>query len=249
MDNFNSALTSLESLNKSYDIFVPSLNKKIKFKGLTTKQQKDAVKTALDKAFAGISFANLTNSIINENALEKIEFNILDRNYILVALRALSLSPSLTRENDTIDLTFVLNNNTAIPADLKTRELIDSNLKIFVSLPTLTKDTFVNSETKKKLLPVADNDNLPSEAVGEMYINELVKFIEKIEINDGTKPVEVVFSQLTFPQRVKIVENLPLTANTKLVGYINEVKQFEKKYFTQNDKDVEIDLDPSLFTV
>lgn len=249
MDNFTNVLTSLENLNKTYDVFVPSLNKKIKFKGLTTKQQKDAVKTALDKAFAGISFANLTNSIINENTTEKIEFNILDRNYILVVLRALSLSTTLTRETDTIDLTFVINKNTPVLDNLKTRELEDGNLKISVSLPTLTKDTFVNNETKKKLSPLADNDNLPSEAVGEMYVNELVKFIDKIVINDGTQPVEVIFSQLTFPQRVKVVENLPLSANTKLVTYINEVKQFEKKYFTQGDKEVEIDIDPSLFTV
>lgn len=249
MENFNNVLTSLEGLNKTFDIFVPSLNRKIKFKGLTTKQQKEAVKTALDKAFSGISFSNLTNTIINENSTEKVEFNILDRNYILVVLRALSLSSTVISEEGTLDISFVANNNFTIPENLKNRELEDSNLKINVTLPSLAQDSFINQETKKKLSPLADNDNLPSEAVGEMYVNELVKYINKIVINDGTKPVEVEFNQLTFSQRVKLVENLPLSANTKLVNFINEVKQFEKKYFVQNDKEVEIDIDPSLFTV
>jgi len=249
MENFNNVLTSLEGLNKTFDIFVPSLNRKIKFKGLTTKQQKEAVKTALDKAFSGISFSNLTNTIINENSTEKVEFNILDRNYILVVLRALSLSSTVISEEGTLDISFVANNNFTIPENLKNRELEDGNLKINVTLPSLAQDSFINQETKKKLSPLADNDNLPSEAVGEMYVNELVKYINKIVINDGTKPVEVEFNQLTFSQRVKLVENLPLSANTKLVNFINEVKQFEKKYFVQNDKEVEIDIDPSLFTV
>ena len=76
MDNFTSALSSLENLTKSFDVFVPSLNKKVKFKGLTTKQQKEAVKTALDKNITGITFSNLLNQVIKENSLEKNNFLI-----------------------------------------------------------------------------------------------------------------------------------------------------------------------------
>ena len=64
MEKFNDALASLDSIQKNFDIYVPSINRKVKFKGLTTKQQKDAVKTALEKAFSGISFALLANAVI-----------------------------------------------------------------------------------------------------------------------------------------------------------------------------------------
>jgi len=54
MENFDKTLDALSSLNKEYNIFVPSLNRQVKFRGLTTKQQKDVVKSALDKNVAGI---------------------------------------------------------------------------------------------------------------------------------------------------------------------------------------------------
>ena len=66
MEKLSTALNSLDSLTKSYEIFVPSLNRKVKFKGLNTKQQKDAVKSALEKTSAGLSFSLLLNSILKE---------------------------------------------------------------------------------------------------------------------------------------------------------------------------------------
>ena len=249
MDNINNVLTSLENLNKTYEIFVPSLNKKAKFKGLTTKQQKDAVKSALDKSLAGLSFSNLANSIISENCTEKLNFLLTDRSYILVVLRSLSLSKTITTDEGTVDISFVETNNISTPKELLTFEITEDNLRVICSIPSLSKDTFVNNETKKKIQPLPENDNLPKEAVGEMFVNELVKYIDKIVINDGNQPVEVVFNDITFAQRVQIAEKLPLTVNSKLVNYINEVKQFERKYFINNNKEVDIDVDPSLFTV
>lgn len=249
MDNVKSVLTSLESLNKTHEIFVPSLNKKIQFKGLTTKQQKDAVKAALDKSLAGLTFANLTNSIITENALEKANFILLDRSYILVALRALSLSAQVPTEEGSIDISFITSVNVPVPEGLLTREISDGNIKVICSVPTLSKDTFINNETKKKLQPLPENDDLPKEAVGEMFINELIKYIDKVILNDGNQPVEVVFNDLPFNQRAQITEKLPLSINSLLVQFINDVKLFEKKYFVNNGKEVDIDVDPSLFTV
>jgi len=103
MEKFNEALASLDSLKKEVEIFVPSLGRKVKFSGLTTKQQKDAVKTALEKSFAGISFALLANSIIKENSSEKIEILTTDRSYLLVSLRRTSLHKLYKKDNNETD--------------------------------------------------------------------------------------------------------------------------------------------------
>lgn len=249
MENVSSVLTSLDNLNKVFEIFVPSLNKKVKFKGLTTKQQKEAVKAALDKSLAGLTFSNLANSIIIDNSVEKNNFLLVDRSYILVALRALSLSNALSSEDGSVDISFITDVNIPVPQELKSVEIVDNSTKILCSIPTLTKDTFVNNETKKKIQPLPENDDLPREAVGEMFVNELIKYIDKIIVNDGNQPVEVSFNDISFAQRVQITEKLPLTINSKIVNYINDVKLFEKKYFSNNGKEVSIDIDPSLFTV
>jgi hypothetical protein len=249
MENISNVLSSLDNLNKVFDVYVPSINKKIKFKGLTTKQQKEAVKAALDKSLAGLTFSNLANSIIIENCLEKINFLLIDRSYILVTLRALSLSSTITSEEGNLDISFIVNNNIQVPEDIKAIELADSGLKVSCSIPQLIKDTFINNETKKKIQPLPENDDLPKEAVGEMFINELLKYIDKITINDGNQPIDVIFNDIPFSQRVQIAEKLPLTLNSKIVNYINEVKLFEKKYFVSGGKDIDIDIDPTLFTV
>lgn len=249
MDNFNSAITSLDSLTKTFDVFVPSLNKKIKFKGLTTKQQKDAVKTALDKNVTGITFSNLLNKIILENSTEKNSFLLIDRSYIILSLRVQSLSHTLQTEEGNVDLSFVPNNNIALPENLKKHEIVEGNIKLNVSIPSLEKDTFVNNETRKKLAPIPDNDDFAKESIGEVFINELIKYIDVVTINEGPQPIVITLNELTFDQKVQLVEKLPLNINSKLVDFINSVKTFERKYVTDNGKEIELDIDPTLFTV
>jgi len=249
MENLNEALASLDVLQKDFDLFVPSLNKKVKFKGLTTKQQKDAVKSALEKAFSGISFAILANSILKENSLEKIELLTTDRSYLLVALRAASLNKLYKKEDREIDLSFILSFNTPLPSELKTTELVEDNVKINVSIPTLAKDTSINLETRKKLIPLPDDDNLAKEAVGEIYINELVKYINTVTINNSSNLIELEFDKLTLTQKIQVLEKLPLSINSKLIDFINSAKAFERKYFENNGTSVEIDIDQTLFTV
>lgn len=249
MEKLSTALSSLEGIAKIYEIYVPSLNRKVKFKGFTTKQQKDAVKSALEKASTGLSFTLLLNSVLKENCQEQIEFLLADRGYIAVCLRALSLSSYINKENEKIDISFIVNNNLSIPDTLKTSELVDDNVKLDVSIPTLTLDSTVNVETQKKLAPISNNEELTKEAIGEIYINELVKYVNKITINNSGNLVEINFNELTTPQKVQVIERLPLSSNVKLIDYINSVKAFERKLFTNNSQEVEIGIDPSLFTV
>ena len=247
MENFNSAIATLDSLAKIYEIFVPSLNKKVKFKGLTTKQQKDAVKCALDKNVAGVVFSNLVNSIITENSLEKNSYLLSDRNYIIACLRVLSLSKTFQTEEGEKDLSFITSFSTPVPEILKSREIVEDDITLKLSIPTLEKDTFVNSETRKKLAPLPDDDNFAKESIGEVFVNELIKYIDVFSVKSPA--VTINFNDLTFQQKVQLVEKLPLNLNTKLVDYINETKAFEKKYFVLNDKELDISIDPTLFTV
>jgi len=247
MENFNSAIATLDSLAKIYEIFVPSLNKKVKFKGLTTKQQKDAVKCALDKNVAGVVFSNLVNSIITENSLEKNSYLLSDRNYIIACLRVLSLSKTFQTEEGEKDLSFITSFSTPVPEILKSREIVEDDITLKLSIPTLEKDTFVNNETRKKLAPLPDDDNFAKESIGEVFVNELIKYIDVFSVKSPA--VTINFNDLTFQQKVQLVEKLPLNLNTKLVDYINETKAFEKKYFVLNDKELDISIDPTLFTV
>ena len=172
-----------------------------------------------------------------------------DRSYIVTTLRVLSLSKNITIDEKTVDLSFVPSQNIPLPNELRTQELAEDNIKLNVSIPSLEKDTFVNNETRKKLAPLPDNDDFAKESIGEVFINELIKYIDSLTIIDGQQPTTIVFNELTFDQKLQIVEKLPLNLNTKLVEFINNTKTFENKYFTYNGQALDIELDPTLFTV
>lgn len=248
MDNFSDAISSLNNLAVQYDIFVPSVNRKIKFKGLNTKQQKEAVKSALETGFIGVSFSNFLNTIIKDNACENVEFLLTDKNFIITCLRVLSLSKDIKIDNTAIDFSFILNNAAALPEHLKQKEISDNNLKVNLQVPSLTKDTEINRETAKKI-GQDKSESLSKEAVGEMFINELVKYIDKISIDNNGKIVELNFKDVTFEQKVQLVEKLPLTLNSKIFDYINEVRNFEKTAFIKDGKQLDLTIDPSFFTV
>jgi len=248
MDNFSDAISSLNNLTVQYDIFVPSVNRKVKFKGLNTKQQKEAVKSALETGFIGVSFSNFLNTIIKDNTCENIEFLLTDKNYIITCLRVLSLSKDIKIEDVTIDFSFILSNAAALPEHLKQKEINDNNLKVNLQIPSLTKDTEINRETAKKINQ-DKSESLSKEAVGEMFINELVKYIDKISIDNSGKIVELNFKDITFEQKVQLVEKLPLTLNSKIFDYINEVRNFEKTAFIKDGKQLDLTIDPSFFTV
>jgi hypothetical protein len=82
-----------------------------------------------------------------------------------------------------------------------------------------------------------------------MFINELVKYIDKIFIDNSGKIVELNFKDVTFEQKVQLVEKLPLTLNSKIFDYINEVRNFEKTAFIKDGKQLDLTIDPSFFTV
>lgn len=248
MDNFSDAISSLNNLTVQYDIFVPSLNRKVKFKGLNTKQQKEAVKSALETGFIGVSFSNFLNTIIKDNACENVEFLLTDKNYIITCLRVLSLSKDIKIEDAIIDFSFILSNAAALPEHLKQKEINDNNLKVNLQVPSLTRDTEINRETAKKISQ-DKSESLSKEAVGEMFINELVKYISKISIDNNGKIVELNFKDATFEQKVQLVEKLPLTLNSKIFDYINEVRNFEKTAFLKDGKQLDLTIDPSFFTV
>ena len=237
MENFNQTLDFLATLNKEYSIFVPSLNRQLKFKGLTTKQQKDIVKSVLDRNAAGITFANLLCDIITESSVEQnINFLLVDRFYIIAVLRSISLSPILKVKDETIDLSFINQVNIPVPQVLRTKIVEDGPLVVHLAIPNFKKEILINNESKKVTQNAEDKDEITKEIIGELYIHELVKYIDKVMFKNGETPVDIDFNDINITQKKQIVEKLPLTTNTAIISYINEVKQFESKYFIKDYK-------------
>jgi hypothetical protein len=248
MDNFNDILNSLNEINKSYEIFIPSLNCKVGFTGLTAKQQKEVLQTVLDRDLTGISFSILVSDIIINNLTDKnINLLSIDRNYIITCLRIFSLSSKYRNlDDEEVDLTPILSNNIPLPQENKSITLNEGDLQVIVEIPSLNKDRTINIETRKRILAASSSTTeITKDALGELYIGEIIKFIKSLK----TPKTEVIFNDATFNQKFQIVEKLPLSITSKIVTFINSIKDFDKKLFMLNNKEVNIAVDPTLFTL
>jgi len=241
VNNFSDILNSLNEVTKQHEIFVPSLNLKTNFIGFTAKQQKEAIQCALEKENAGIYFSILTTEYIQNNLVEKnLNLLVSDKNYILTCLRALSLSKTYrTLGTETIDLSPILSNNIALPNNLKTAVLEDNDITVNVEIPSLIKDKIINLESKKIISDSQVN------FLGNVYLNEIIKYIKSIK----TPKTTINLDDLTFNQKTQIVEKLPIAISSKIVDYINNLKEFDKTLFTINNKNYSASIDPTLFTL
>jgi len=164
-------------------------------------------------------------------------------------LRVLSLSPLATVSGEKKDISFILNNQIPLPNDLKQKVIEDSSLKVHLSIPSFKSEVDVNEESKKLVNSLENNDELTKETIGEMYVNELIKYINKIEFNNGSNALDINLNDLSFAQKKQITEKLPLSTNTLILSYINEIKQFETKFFSLDNNVVDFSIDASFFTV
>lgn len=250
-------LQKLQELNKkTLDIFVPSLNSVIKFKSLNIKQQKEIIKASLDKSIPGVSFNSILNTIILENREDQTQkILVSDRPSIAIALRkdifGTKISNAIRTEdlNDEVgefDIDTVV--NTALPLDVVSEKVITfETLKVGLKIPTLSVDNKVNKEITKNLSHLVEKDNALKDIIGELFVYEIAKFIDFIEISDVSK---VEFNDLSVSQQVKLLENITADVNKQILDYIEEIRAFEKKYlsFNQNNKEYIINLDAAFFS-
>jgi len=250
-------LQKLKEINgKGIDVYIPSLDKEVPFKPLNIRQQKEIIKASFDKNIPGISFNNILNTIIKENCQEQnIELLVTDRPSIAIALRKNIFgtiiknavkSDTLNEESIEFDLEQVI--QTKFKLDIKLTKVVKSEgLEVQLRIPTLAADSRVNKESQKVLSHLVEQNNSIKDLISELFVYELVKFIDFVEVLDVGK---AVFTEISVVDQIKLVESLTAEVNKNIMEYIEEVRKFEKKYlsFTKNNKEYNINLDASFFS-
>ena len=116
--NVSSFLTKLDKLNdKTIDVFVPSLNKKVPTKPLNLKQQKDLISSILDGIRGTLDFSKTLNKIITDNT-GLTDLKVYDKLPFIVALRKNALGNKAGK----IELQGILDNIKNIPLEVKDKD-------------------------------------------------------------------------------------------------------------------------------
>ena len=243
MKDFKQILDAVKTVSdgQTIQIFVPSDGKKRIFKLLTAKQQKDLIKTVAEKNISPIIFVETLNKIINANSVEKYEYSVSDRTYIIAVLRAHSVSKDLIVNADVIDLTKLNDSNTKIDNSVLERILETCDLKINCRVPSLKEDSDYNTA----LIDVSKNKSA-SDVFGEVFIYEVSKYITSI--SSEVLGLDIKLGDLAVKQRCQLIESLPAKAYNEVIEYVNQVRSEENKNLIIDGRVIDIELDLTFFT-
>jgi hypothetical protein len=237
-----SILSKLKEINESdlISVHVPSLNKNIKFKTISVKQQKDLIKSGMDGALGGIVISNVINQIIIDNSTEKHDFLVVDKIPIVLALRSKAFGSTFELKTENKNVFFNLEGLLKTPlkfSNIINQELIFEEHKISLELSVLSleEDIKINNFQLEKLKKAKDEDL--SETVGSLFVYEILKFVSKITVGAD----EINMKEFPIKDRLTIVENLPATINNEILDYIQTFRKEEMSYITVDGETLPID--------
>jgi DNA-directed RNA polymerase subunit L len=241
MSDVKNFLDKIQEINdKKIKVYSVSLNKEIDAAPLSFKQQKEIISTIADGAVGNLKFQKIQNQLIIDNTGNN-DLTIVDKLPILIKLRATSIGDKAKVGDNEVKLIEIINKFTK-EAIFTTEEEILGDVKIKVKIPTLVEEIKILNaaiDTLKK-----DSDEL-GKNIGSIYTYEIVKYIKSVEYGE-----EVIdFTEIGIPDKVKIVNSLPISINKQIIKFIENIKKIEKKCLTfeVNGEDHILEIDVNFF--
>lgn len=212
-----------------YTAWVPSLSKDIFISELTTRQQKELVKSILSPFnFEFTKNSNMLLAEIIQSPINIDELTLIDKFLILLKLRAVSVSdkvdyelkcPKCNKEIKAgITLSTIINQLNHLEFPFNFAEVQDSYI-IHGDLPTVkTELAFEEINTK----PLPENYG---ELYGEILIRDVTSFVKDITISFSyDKSQKMEFSSMSFLERQQLVERLPIKLLQKIWTRIKKIQ-------------------------
>ena len=239
--NINDILGTIKDIQDKnvYPVYIPSLKKNVMFKEMTTKQEKTLVKTIVDSPIYNSEFIFAIREIIKENCAEEIDVDnltVIDKTAICLSMRLKSIGSRFEYTFSGADLTKEINvaeyvdrfKDINIP---KNKVVGDDTFKIECGYPTILTEYTLEKEFRSNTQEL-DIKNLDEarEALGNVFTNELVKYIKKITIKkDEETEVVLDMNDYTFANRISIVETIGNKVTSAIIQYIDDANKEVKE--------------------
>lgn len=226
--------------NKNFEVHQVSAGKNINCLPLTFKQQKEIISTVAEGTIGVLKFQKIINDILLENTTQT-DLKIEDKIPIILKLRAESLGFDIKVDGKVGSIEENVKNSKKLKSPKE--KSFTFGVEVLVATPSLKEEnkiiTYAIDVIKK------DGDKDTGKNIGNIYTFEITKFIKSVKFGDN----ELLFSDLSVKDRIKVVESLPLTVNKEIVKYIEEFKEEEQEYLkvTIDGEDKIFDIDVSFF--
>lgn len=253
--NLDTILAKLKEISSSESLQIHLLSKgsKVPFKPITAKQQKDLIEAAASGPKAAFLYPKIVNNIILENSQDQ---NVLvsDRPLILIELKINSFGPQHKVEKDgktyEIDLKKLVDDFDVSSVKLDTTQVFThGSITINCSVPSLAYENSIIDGFLKSYGTDFETEAKLQKIISDVYILEIVKYINSIEIN-GDEKVTIDLKQLSINQKIKAVESVTANLIQKVIEFVSKSKEIENKLTTQKigDETVDINLDTTFFS-
>ena len=251
-----------------YEIFIPSLQKTVMFRQINTNQQKRLLKSIIDNPAYNTEFIFTFKQIIEENCIEKLDFNqltIYDKLIIALTMRSMSIGDDYevhftTDDKQKVNLVLSLKalcDKAIAEINVTSATISDEQGKIQIKcdIPTIWDEYKLENELHKNVKSNIQTDNELRETLGEVFINEIVKFTRTLTIkNENDELIEIDMQSMPFKDRIKIIGDLGAKLTKEILKYMKKVnEEFAKVTIVKldhNGKTYEerLKIDASFFT-
>jgi hypothetical protein len=246
--NFNDIISVLDAINKEVTIpvFVPSLNREVRFKNTNTGQQKSILKAAVDNPIFQTRFTIALYNLIQENCIEKDivpSLTTIDSIAIALQIRMATSGPvfKVTQGNNTytVNLQSVVDKLKLVQTPLP-ESVADAQFTVIVGAPLLVEQYNLEKQLREKSL---NDQQIAStqltDTIGDAFIGEVSKFIKSITVFHNNQEQQIDYKQLPFAKRHAILEKLPTTAVKGVLKYMEKYVSIQKDILTVTGTDTD----------
>ena len=230
MREISNILKELQAVEEDsvVDVFVPSVNRLVKFKPLSVKQHHEILKCSIDGVLGSIKLSTIFNKIIIDNSLEPVDFTVYDTEWILLKLRMANVGESITIKEQTYNLNDLTRNDKSFEYE---EEISYKDIIVQLAVPKIKLDIDISEACYKDFSKGNLEDRLVSETISSMLSYEVIKFIKSISVNN----LVVNFENISTADKRKLLESLPLSINNQITNFITKYRDHEQVSYTFDD--------------
>jgi len=265
-------------IENSHSVYIPTLNKNLKFKPLSVEQLKKFIELQVSSqkddvgVLPSLEIVDEINNVIAANCIDHPEdilnkLTILDRDFIIAQLRANSKDTiDINNDDDEFDTYSIKHivsgcEQNKFPSKLKkldhTFKYQTGKISLSLRIPTVEHDSKTNTYFKSQVAPLLGQSKskvkkIIERVLSQTYFVELSKYIDTLEIDKNDTQTVIRFDDPdTITQQLKLLEKLPTDIIVAVSDYVKKLKDYKDKslYYTDSEnKSVPLVIDINLFT-
>jgi hypothetical protein len=233
--NIQQILSLVHESNKEYDnaLYIPSLKTEIPVHSMNAGHLKNIIKTATSGVFTNNKFNQVIYGIVRDVVDNISEINVLDKLAIVLQLRLLNVSPTisvdLTYKDKKEELHKTEDFDLALSLEsIKLREysfadvvIKDKQYEVTLNYPSISQEFLFDKHFDDTRIKNIDETNKEAlkELFGPLFIQELTQYIKTLKIGEQI----IDFLSLSVADRLRIMETLPGEIVTKIINKIDKV--------------------------